>query len=230
MNGKTNMKQVIKESSKFNTIRFDKNIVSDETVNSGNYNDAQRILLNCSATGDLLAEKFYRLGNRFFNVNQKQAAELAWKKAKDISGNREFAKLSNPVSLNLKRLWLPTVVSILFVIVSFYVIIFALFVREPQPLQFTTFRSSASELSLWDKWWDTGRPVKQSLNRRFGSEALWPLLKQEFKNLFKREKEGPADEIQEKLKRWLELARSPHFKGGPTDYYALTGRGLFEAR
>ena len=56
MNGKTNMKQVIKESSKFNTIRFDKNIVSDETVNSGNYNDAQRILLNCSATGDLLAE------------------------------------------------------------------------------------------------------------------------------------------------------------------------------
>ena len=230
MNGKTNMKQVIKESSKFNTIRFDKNIVSDETVNSGNYNDAQRILLNCSAKGDLLAEKFYRLGNRFFNVNQKQAAELAWKKAKDISGNREFSNLSKPVSLNIKRLRLRTVGSILFVVVSFYVIIFALFVREPQPLQFTTFRSSASELSLWDKWWDTGRPVKQSLNRRFGSEALWPLLKQEFKNLFKREKEGPADEIQEKLKRWLEVAGSPNFRVGPTDYYALTGRGLFEAR
>jgi len=31
------------------------------------------------------------------------------------------------------------------------------------------------------------------------------------------------------LKRWLELAQGPNFKGGPTDYYALTGRGLFEA-
>ena len=127
MNGKTNMKQVIKESSKFNTIRFDKNSVSDETVNSGNYNDAQRILLNCSATGDLLAEKFYRLGNRFFNVNQKQAAELAWKKARDISVNREFSNLSEPVSLNLKRLRLQTVGSILIVAVSFYVIIFSFF-------------------------------------------------------------------------------------------------------
>ncbi len=127
MNGKKNMKQIIKESSESNTISLDENIVSEETVNSGNYNDALRILQMCSATGDLLAEKFYRLGNRFFNVNQKQAAELAWKKARDISVNRKFSKLSEPISLNLKRLRLWTVGSILFVVLSFYVIIFALF-------------------------------------------------------------------------------------------------------
>ena len=230
MNGKKNMKQIIKESSESNTISLDENIVSEETVNSGNYNDALRILQMCSATGDLLAEKFYRLGNRFFNVNQKQAAELAWKKARDISVNREFAKLSEPVSLNLKRLRLQTIGSILFVVLSFYVIIFALFVREPQPFQFTTFHSSSGELSFWEKWWDTGHPVIHSVSRRFGSEELWPMLKQEFKNLFKGEKEGSADEIHEKLKRWLEVAGSPNFRVGPTDYYALIGRGLFEAR
>ena len=230
MNGKLNMRRNIKEPSESKTSNLDESIVSEKTVNSGNYNDAQKILQKCSATGDVLAEQFYRLGNRFFNVNQKQAAELAWKKAVNVSGNREVAKPSESVSLNLKRLRLQTVGSILIVVVSFYVIIFYLFEREPELFQFKTLRSSAVELSFWDDWWDTGRPVKHSLSRRFGAEELWPLLKQKFKNLFEREKEFAVDKIQEKLKRWLELARSPNCRGGPADYYAVTGRGLFEAR
>ncbi|GIT03348.1 MAG: hypothetical protein CM1200mP28_06070 [Deltaproteobacteria bacterium] len=64
----------------------------------------------------------------------------------------------------------------------------------------------------------------------FWIRGIVAILKKKFKNLFEREKEVPVDKIQEKLKRWLELERSPHFRGGPTDYYALTGRGLFEAR
>ena len=224
------MRRNIKEPTEFNTSNLDESIVSEETVNSGNYNDAQKILQKCSLTGDVLAEQFYRLGNRFFNVNQKQAAELAWQKAVNLSGNREVAKPSEPISLNLKRLRLQTVGAILIVAVSFYVIIFALFEREPELFQFTTIRYSAGELSFWDEWWDTGRPVKHSLSRRFGAEELWPLLKQKFINLFEKEKEVPTDELQEKLERWLELAQSPHFRRGPTDFYALTGRGLFEAR
>ena len=94
MNGKLNMRRNIKESPEFKTSNLDESIVSKETVNSGNYNDAQKILQKCCATGDVLAEQFYRLGNRFFNVNQKQAAELAWKKADNLSGNREVAKPS----------------------------------------------------------------------------------------------------------------------------------------
>ena len=224
------MRRNIKESTEFNTSNLDESIVSEETVNSGNYNDAQKILQKCSLAVDVLAEQFYRLGNRFFNVNQKQAAELAWQKAVNLSGNREVAKPSEPISLNLKRLRLQTVGAILIVAVSFYVIIFALFEREPELFQFTTIRYSAGELSFWDEWWDTGRPVKHSLSRRFGAEELWPLLKQKFINLFEKEKEVPTDELQEKLERWLELAQSPHFRRGPTDFYALTGRGLFEAR
>ena len=230
MNGKLNMRQNIKQPPVFKISNLDNPIVPDETVNSGNYNDAKKILLKSSATGDVLAEQFYRLGNRFFNVNQKQAAELAWEKAYELSGKREVVKPSESVSLNLKRLRMQTVGSILILVVSFYVIIFSFFEREPELFQFTTLRTFAGKLSLWDEWWDTGRPVKHSLNRRFGAEELWPLLKQKFKNLFEREKEIPVDKIQEKLKRWLELAQSPRFRGGPTDYYALTGRGLFEAR
>ena len=129
MNGKLNMRRNIKEPPESMTSNLDESIVSEETVNSGNYNDAQKILQNFSATRDVLAEQFYRLGNRFFNVDQKQAAELAWQKAVNLSGNREVAKPSEPISLNLKRLRLQTVGVILIVAVSFYVIIFALFER-----------------------------------------------------------------------------------------------------
>ena len=215
MNGKLNMRRNIKEPPEFKASNLDESIVSEETVNSGNYDDAQKILQKCSAKGNVLAEQFYRLGNRFFNVNQKQAAELAWEKADYLSRNREVAKPSESVTLNLKRLRLQTIGSILIVAVSFYVIIFSLFEREPELFQFTTLRSSAGELSFWDEWWDTGRPVKHSLSRRFGAEELWPLLKQKFKNLFEREKEFPVDKIQEKLKRWLKLARSPHSREVP---------------
>ena len=143
MNGKLNMRRNIKEPPEFKTSNLDESIVSDETVNSGNYNDAQKILQKCSATGDVLAEQFYRLGNRFFNVNQKQAAELAWKKADNLSGNREVANRSESVSLNLKRLRLQTVGSILIMAVSFYVIIFSLFERKPELFHFSPLRSSA---------------------------------------------------------------------------------------
>ena len=71
------MKRNIKEPPAFKTSNLDESFVSEETVNSGNYNDAQKILQKCSATGDVLAEQFYRLGNRFFNVHQKPAAQLA---------------------------------------------------------------------------------------------------------------------------------------------------------
>ena len=138
MNGKLNMRRNIKQPPEFKTSNLDKSIVSEETVNSGNYNNAQKLLQKCSATGDVLAEQFYRLGNRFFKVNQKQAAELAWEKADYLSVNREIAKPSESVALNLKRLRLQTVGSILIVAVSFYVIIFSFFEREPELFQFTT--------------------------------------------------------------------------------------------
>tara|TARA_B100000945_G_scaffold281867_1_gene249863 strand:+ start:1261 stop:2559 length:1299 start_codon:yes stop_codon:yes gene_type:complete len=223
------MRQIIKEQTEFNISSLDEFIVSDEIINSGNYAEAQKIIQKCYTKRDALAEKFYRLGNRFFNADKIRAAELAWRKAANLSVVTEVAKQSEPVSLNLEKLRLQTVGSILIVVVIFYVIIFTLFERGSEPFEFSKLSTSAGEISFWDEWWDTGRPVKHALNRRFGAEELWPLLKQKFENLFERKKEVSVDEIQQKLKHLLELARSPNFRGGPTDYYALTARGLFEA-
>ena len=224
------MKRIIKESTESNTNYLAEFTISEETINSGNYNDAQKKLQKCPLKGVVLAEQFYRLGNRFFNVNQTHAAEQAWQNAVNLSRNREISKTSEPVPLNLIRLRFQIVRLVLIVMLSFYVIIFALFEREPEQFQFITIGSSKDDLSFWDEWWDTGRPVKHSLNSHLAAEELWPLLKQNFNNLFERKKEVPANDIQEELMRWLELAQSPHFRRGPTDYYALTGRGLFEAR
>ena len=80
--------------------------------------------------------RWHAFGNRFFNVNQKQAAEMAWKKSGILNESREVSKTSEPFSQNLKRLRLQTVGSILIVVVSFYVIIFSFFERA------TTFLSA----------------------------------------------------------------------------------------
>ena len=50
------MRLNIKETPELKTSNLDEYIVSEETVNSGNYNDAQKILQKSSATRDVLAE------------------------------------------------------------------------------------------------------------------------------------------------------------------------------
>jgi tetratricopeptide (TPR) repeat protein len=214
-----------------NSSSINESIVPEEIVVSGDYSNAQKILAKGNVTVENMAEQFYRLGNRFYNAKQKHAAELAWQKSGILSGhNKKGLRPSNRFVQNIKKLHLQTVGAVLIVAVSFYVLIFTLFERQPEPFQFRASSSFSGERSFWDEWWDTGRPVNQSMRRRYGAEELWPLLKETFKNLFESEKKEVFDDIQEKLKRWLELAQSPHFRGGPTDYYALTARGLFEAR
>ena len=98
------MRLNIKETPELKTSNLDEYIVSEETVNSGNYNDAQKVLQKCSAKGDVIAEQFYRLGNRFYNVNQKQAAELAWEKAHNLLKFRETESEGLANFLFLERL------------------------------------------------------------------------------------------------------------------------------
>jgi len=205
--------------------------VPDEIVTSGDYQSAQNLLGKESAPSEILAERFYRLGNRFYSADQKLAAQLAWQKSAILANySGKVAKLLDPFSQNLRKFLWQTLGAIVIVIVCLYVFVFTLFPREPEPFQFTTFRSTSGELSFWDEWWNTGRPVTRSMRQRFGPEQLWPMLQRTLENLFGTQNDQLSEDIREKLKRWLELSRKPQVSKGPTDYYALTGRGLFEAR
>ncbi len=51
-NGKINMRRIIKGSAEYNTSSYSKAMVSSEIVNAGDYNDAKKILQNCSDTED----------------------------------------------------------------------------------------------------------------------------------------------------------------------------------
>ena len=203
----------------------------EDIITSGDYESAENLLNKKSIPSEILAESFYRLGNRFYSSEQKQAAELAWKKSRELTDiTAEFASITVPVSRNQKKYYLQTIGSVILLIVCLYVFVFTLFPREPEPFQFTTFRSTSGELSFWDEWWNTGRPVTRSMRQRFGPEHLWPMLQRTLENLFGTQNDQLSEDIREKLKRWLELSRKPQFSKGPVDYYALTGRGLFEAR
>ena len=211
--------------------RVTKHVIPEEIISSGDYESAEKFLASKSISADELSESFYRLGNLFFSSAQKQAAELAWQKSSSLS---DFA-IEAPtrrirVSHGQKKFYLQTIGSVFLLIVCFNIFIFALFPREQEPFQLTTLRPSSGELSFWDEWWNTGRQVRQSMRQRFGPESLWPMLERKFKNLFSTQKKELPNDFREKLKRWLEFSQRPQFRKGPTNYYALIGKGLFEAR
>ena len=211
--------------------RVTKLMISEEIITSGDYDSAENFLSSKSSTAELLPEDFYRLGNLFFSSGQKQAAKRAWQKSYSLSDfNIEVPTRNVSVSHEDKKYYLKTITSVILFIVCMYVAIFTVFPREPEHSQLTTFRSSSGELSFWDEWWDTGRPVMRSMKQRLDPEQLWPMLKRTFQDLFGLQKKEISKNTLEKLKRWLELSQRPQFSKGPTDYYALTGRGLFEAR
>jgi len=212
-------------------LKFAEIEIPQEIVNSGDYLSAENILAKEKLSEIVLAEIFYRLGNSFYSSAQNQAAEMAWQKSAVLAD--QAPQVSAPAESfpanPLKIRW-QTLGSAVLVIVSLYVLVFTSFQREPELFQFSTSNSVSGEYSFWDEWWDTGRPVSRSLSRRFGAEELWPMLQRSLQKLFGSKSEELSDDVREKLRRWLELAESPSFGEGPTDYYALTARGLFEAR
>ena len=60
--------------------------IPQEIVNSGDYVSAENILANEKVPGEILAERFYRLGNNFYSAAQNQAAEMAWQMPRNFSG------------------------------------------------------------------------------------------------------------------------------------------------
>lgn len=205
--------------------------VPEDLVTAGDFNAASNLIVEHSVSTAVLAASFYRLGNRFFSAEQKIAAEQAWVESQRISSSMaEAPLLQNPISQLQSRRW-QTIGAVVLVILSLYVFIFTLFPRQPEPFQISNFQQSSSgNLSLWEQWWDTGRPHQRTFRQRFGTDQVWPLLRETFKKLFSNQNQELPAGIKDKLKRWLELTQNPNFGEGPTDYYALTARGLFEAR
>jgi tetratricopeptide (TPR) repeat protein len=205
--------------------------IPKEIINSGNYNSAANILAKERVPDRILAERFYRLGNSFYSAEQNKAAEMAWQKSAVLADQTPEVSLpENHFSTNSLKIRWQTIGSAVLVIISLYVLVFTFFERDPELIPFSTGNSFSGEYSFWDEWWDTGRPVSRSMSRRVGPEELWPMLQRSLQNLFGSKSEELSEDVREKLKRWLELSESPTLGEGPTDYYALTARGLFEAR
>lgn len=220
-----------KHSMSSTAFKFAEIPIPQEIVNSGDYISAENILANEKVPERILAERFYRLGNSFYSAAQNQAAEMAWQKSVLLAD--QPPKVSGPeecFSANPLKIRWQTIGSAVLVIISLYVLVFTSFQREPELFQFSTSNSASGENSFWDEWWDTGRPISRSVSRRFGPEELWPMLQRSLQKLFGSKSEELSDDVREKLRRWLQLSESPTFGEGPTDYYALTARGLFGAR
>ena len=225
------MRHNTKQKMSQTALSLNKIAISQEIVNSGDYNSAETILVKEGLPTKILMEHFYRLGNCFYSKKQNQAAEMAWKKSALLADQTQEAP---PLGVNfatdsLKSCW-QTISLVILVIISLYVLVFTLFDREPELSRLSSDSLSTGEYSFWDEWWDTGRPIARSMSRRLEPRDLWTMLQKNLQNILGNKSKKPSAEVHDKLKRWLELYGSPVFGKGSTDYYALTARGLFEAR
>ena len=65
-------------------VHFVDSLIPQEIINSGDYKNAENLIINEGLSSEKLPDIFYILGNKFFSSKQKTAAELSWKKSKEI--------------------------------------------------------------------------------------------------------------------------------------------------
>jgi len=206
-------------------------LVPNKIVSSGDYKNAEKLLEKEEISSETLAAIFYLLGNRFFSSKQERAAKLSWEKSKNIlHENGQGNRTQKLFSKNRRKIYTKTMIIILMIIILLYLFLLVFFKRESTNFHMSSEKFSSEKYSLWDEWWDTGRPVQRRMYRRFGLDEFWPLISKSLGKLFGQKDQLLRSEVLEKLRQWLEFSQRPLFREGTTDYYALTARGLFEAR
>ena len=133
------MRHNTKQKMSPTALSLNKIAISQEIVNSGDYNSAEIILVKEGLPTKILMEHFYRLGNCFYSKKQNQAAEMAWKKSALLADQTQEAP---PLGVNfatdsLKSCW-QTISLVILVIISLYVLVFSLFDREPELFRLST--------------------------------------------------------------------------------------------
>lgn len=176
----------------------------------------------------------YRAGNQAHLRGDSSEAIEYWQQA---SEHLQPPGTPEPQALPPLRLLRRIAVRAIAVILCFYVILFTLFPRQDDPFLMSLGGMAAPQpenRSFWDEFWDTGRP-SHSTGRYLGTEDLWPLFRQSLEELMGNDSpEGRLsdDFARRLLERWLE--ERWEMPGGmplsETDYYALAGRGLSNAR
>ena len=212
------------------TLTIIESLVPNEMLRAGDYKNAKK-LLEEEVSSEKLADIFYLLGNKFFSSNQKDAAELSWNKSRNILLKNSIENDNqNFFLINRKTNYIKTISIIVIAFIILYGFLLVFFKRESVNFKIGSENIFSNEKSLWENWWDTGRPANRGMYRRYGLEEFWPLINKALGKLFGENEQLLRSEVIEKLKKWLEFSQIPQFRQGPTDYYALIARGLFEAR
>ena len=108
--GKLKMRLIIKHCMSQTSYSVIESAFPEDIIPSGDYESAENLLTKESIPSEILAESFYRLGNRFYSSGQKQAAELAWQKSRELTDiTEEFSSITVPDSRNQKKYYLQTI-------------------------------------------------------------------------------------------------------------------------
>ena len=98
---------------------------------------------------------------------------------------------------------------IVIVFIFLYLFLLVFFKRELVNFKLGSENIYSMENSLWDEWWNTGRPVPREMHRRYGLEELWPLINKALGDLFVKNDQILRSDIHDKLERWLKFLQIP---------------------
>ena len=177
-----------------------------------------------------LRRRLYQVGNRLHEDGHPEQARQVWQQLALAPELPEAPATSTAPPINLKHLRWKIAGSALLTLICLYVILFTAFPRRDDPfLALINSLNASQPRSVWEEFWDTGRP-SLSQHRYLEADEVWPMLQEMFETLLG---QNSQDQQQRKsgLEEWLERYRK--LRGGPmrpTDYYVITGRGLFNTR
>lgn len=176
------------------------------------------------------AEWYYRLGNHFYDTDAHAQAKQAWEKSVVLRG----VPTSTPAATFPPNVWavVGTTILILFTI---YCLIVLAFPRkfDMMELMQQQVQQQAQELSWWERFWTTNRPMKRQ--HALEQEEFWSILSRQMENLLEyftadKQIEGTLeDQLVEALNR-LHYPGTLHRIEGKSQYYHLIGRGLHNLR
>ena len=150
------------------TLTLVDSIVPEEILISGDFRKAEDLLKKEEFPSEKIAEIFYLLGNKFFSYKQKFAAELSWKRSRDISIEEQKDDYNqNIFPKNSKKKYIQLICMIISSFLFFYLFLIVFFERKPLNYDFQLQNFVTKEMSFWEEWWDSGRPSNREKNILF---------------------------------------------------------------
>jgi tetratricopeptide (TPR) repeat protein len=198
-----------------------------QLVESGNDEEARELLQSKKLSTFDERKWLYHLGNLLHAAGRPFQASAIWREA----GTPQQVSSNKPSLVTLLRRWWPPMLVTIGVLAVFYTLLFTTFPRPFDLLQFMqAMNNQQQNRSIWDSFWDTGRPSWRSSELYVQGDQLVPMIQDTIDKLLGKETSDKS--TKDALAKWLQDYENELYSEGLSDlnYHIIVAKGLFNSR